>query len=69
MTTKETTIQHNGDTYIIKSKYDYDLYEAKHNRDIEIKKLKRIIKELKRDIEILTDDDDNDSVWLEEYNK
>lgn len=68
MTAKEITIQHNGDTYIIKSKYDYDLYEAKHNRDKKIKKLKRVIKELERDIEILTDDD-NDSVWMEEYNR
>ena len=33
------------------------------------KKLKGKIKELKRDIEILTNDDDNDSVWEEEYNK
>lgn len=35
----------------------------------EIIKLKEEIDELKRDIEILTDDDDNDSVWMEEYNR
>ena len=48
--------------------------EEKYNKMLkkknkEIKQLKEKIKELERDIEILTDDDDNDSVWMEEYNK
>ena len=34
-----------------------------------IKELNDTIKELQEDIDILTSDDDNDSVWLEELNK
>lgn len=52
-----------------------DLLLKIQNKDIEINRLNNIIKEqketideLQRDIEILIDDDDNDSVWLEEFN-
>ena len=34
-----------------------------------IKELNDTIKELQEDIDVLTSDDDNDSVWLEELNK
>ena len=33
-----------------------------------IKNQQELIKELQEDIDILTSDDDNDSVWLEELN-
>ena len=33
---KEILTNYNGDTYIIKSKYDYDLYAIKLNKDKEL---------------------------------
>lgn len=37
-------------------------------KDKEIENLNELIKELQEDLDILTSDDDNDSVWLEELN-
>ena len=48
---KKTSINYNGDIYIIKSKYDYDLYEVKLNKDKEIERLNNIINELEKELE------------------
>lgn len=45
---KEVSIEYNRDIYIIKSKYDYDLYEAKLNKNKEIERLNNIINELEK---------------------
>lgn len=45
---KETTIKYNGDTYIVKSQYDYDLYELRLNKDKEIERLNKEIETLKQ---------------------
>lgn len=37
-------------------------------KDKEIENLNELIKELQEDIDVLTSDDDNDSVWNEEEN-
>ena len=37
-------------------------------KDKEINNLNELIKELQEDIDVLTSDDDNDSVWNEEEN-
>ena len=37
-------------------------------KDKEIENLNKLIKELQEDIDILTSDDDNESVWNEEEN-
>lgn len=37
-------------------------------KDKEIENLNELIKELQEDLDILTSDDDNDSVWNEEEN-
>jgi len=42
-----------------------DIIEEK---DKEIENLNELIKELQEDIDVLTSDDDNDSVWNEEEN-
>ena len=45
-----------------------ELNEELEEKDKEIERLNNIIKELQEDIDILTSDDDNDSVWLEKNN-
>lgn len=37
-------------------------------KDKEIENLNELIKELQEDVDVLTSDDDNDSVWNEEEN-
>ena len=47
-TNKETSIKYNGDTYIVKSQYDYDSYELRLNKDKEIERLNNVINELEK---------------------
>lgn len=42
--------------------------EIIEEKDKEIENLNELIKELQEDIDLMTSDDDNDSVWLEELN-
>lgn len=50
------------------SNYEQALEDLDKKENI-IKELNDTIKELQEDIDVLTSDDDNDSVWLEELNK
>ena len=57
----------------VENKYEYDSEPTLNWKDLklildEIDRLNETIEELQEDIDLLTSDDDNDSVWLEELN-
>lgn len=57
----------------VENKYEHDSEPMLTWKDLklvlnEIDRLNETIEELQEDIDILTSDDDNDSVWLEEEN-
>ena len=57
----------------VENKYEHDSEPMLTWKDLklvlnEIDRLNETIEELQEDIDLLTSDDDNDSVWLEEMN-